>query len=422
MMVSDKLSDRLQGMLLEAAASSTSSPPSSSARLIELVEERPPGIAENEEEEDDGPPPIHFHGAPPPKESASTAAVRPMTADAAKIAGDAQPSIDEAACANNEPSLAEQLLADANAAKEKQKKQQSRQEQQRAEKSTFGMKKGFLNASKGARKGGNAKKKGGGSTSDAAKTESKKGETDGSLIYELDGDGNMIPSRQETNSNGQPRTSDNPLQLPDVQSAMLDHLQSNSSQWATPDLLDSIARNHPKLARGMNDPRYMAALQSMQTHPKETLEKLQKESPEIGEWLMEFCGVLGEHFAKLGKEQGGQEGGKQQATGAAEEDAKVREMGPLEEKALKAHQLQKEQASDNSTKQRNADATNEMDSQVASILGDEEMRSILLDPNMQRIMEECTQHGGSKLRYYLGHEEYGPKLRRLMDAGLLRLA
>ena len=158
------------------------------------------------------------------------------------------------------------------------KKQQSRQEQQRAKKSTFGMKKGFLNASKGAKKGGNAKKKGGGSTSDAAKTESKKGETDGSLIYELDGDGNMIPSRQQANSNDQPGTSDNPLQLPDVQSAMLDHLQSNSSQWATPALLDSIARNHPKLARGMNDPRYMAALQSMQTHPKETLEMLQRES------------------------------------------------------------------------------------------------------------------------------------------------
>ena len=136
---------------------------------------------------------------------------------------------------------------------------------------------------------------------------------------------------------------------------------------------------------------------------------------------MEFCGVLGEHFAKLGKEQGGQEGGKQKGTKCrgckGEGDGSVGGKGF--ESAPAAKRAGERQQPQNSTM---ADATNEMDSQVASILGDEELRSILLDPNVQRIMEECTQHGGAKLRYYLGHEEYGPKLRRLMDAGLLRLA
>jgi len=64
--------------------------------------------------------------------------------------------------------------------------------------------------------------------------------------------------------------------------------------------------------------------------------------------------------------------------------------------------------------------TNDMDNQVASVLGNDELRSILLDPRMQQIMEECSSQAG-KLRYYMGHEEYGPKLRKLMEAGLIRM-
>ena len=91
----------------------------------------------------------------------------------------------------------------------------------------------------------------------------------------------MVPTSQPTsysnnNNNNKPSSNDknNPLHLPEVQSAMLSHLQTNSDQWATPGSLDTITQNYPKLARGMNDPQYMAALQCMQTNPKETLERL----------------------------------------------------------------------------------------------------------------------------------------------------
>jgi len=129
------------------------------------------------------------------------------------------------------------------------------------------------------------------------------------LIYELDNEGNMVPTSKPTsysnNNNNKPSSNDktNPLHLPEVHSAMLSHLQTNSDQLATPDLLDTITQNHPKLARGMNDPRYMAALQCMQTNPKETLERLKETSPDIVDWLMEFCGVMGEHFIKLAGEE-----------------------------------------------------------------------------------------------------------------------
>ena len=239
------------------------------------------------------------------------------------------------------------------------------------------------------------------------------------LIYELDSDGNMIPS-SSNDINKQP-TNNNPLHLPEVQS----HLQSNSDQWATPDLFETITQNHPKLAQRMVDPQYMAALQAMQTNPKETLERLKQSSPEIVEFLMEFCGVMGEHFTKLGSEDGGDDGGETKASRNMASDKKIREMGPLEKKALDRHkETQKEKETKQNQQQQNqqrANSTmNETDSQVSSILANDELRSILLDPKMQQIMEECST--GSKLRYYMSHEEYGPKLRQLMEAGLIQVA
>lgn len=202
---------------------------------------------------------------------------------------------------------------------------------------------------------------------------------------------------------------------------MLSHLQSNSAQWATPDLLDTITKSHPKLARGMQDPRYMEALQNIQTRPKETMELLKKTSPEIVEWLMEFCGVMGEHFVRMGEERDGKESGTNEGEKGVE--AKVREMGILEKKALKRHErMQATKDEDSARAFRDAAAlpSNEMDNRVSSILANDEIRSILMDPVMQTIMEECST--GNRLRYYMTHEEFGPKLRRLMEVGLIRVA
>ena len=97
---------------------------------------------------------------------------------------------------------------------------------------------------------------------------------------------------------------------------------------------------------------------------------------------MEFCGVKGEHFTKLGSEGGGC-GDNGKAKGSTSDDQKIREMGPLEKKALDKHKkMQKENVF-------------EIDSEVSSILANDELRSILLDPQMQQIMEECST--GSKL-------------------------
>ncbi len=198
---------------------------------------------------------------------------------------------------------------------------------------------------------------------------------------------------------------------------MLSHLESNANLWAKPDLLDTIIKHHPQLARGMNDPRYVSALQAMQTNPKETLENLKKNSPEIVDWLKAFCSVMGEHFSRLSEEQdkGNNDKPKEKIYINA---TKVREMGPLEKKALKKHM---DTSKDESGYRNNdaADSAKEMDERVSSVLANDELRSILMDHTMQKVMEDCSD--GIKLRYYMSHAEHGPKLRKLMDAGLIKV-
>ena len=172
------------------------------------------------------------------------------------------------------------------------------------------------------------------------------------LIYELDSDGNKVQPKATTSDNNIKQNTDksNPLQLPEVQSAMLSHLQTNSDQWATPDLLDSITQNHPKLAQGMQNPQYMSALQSMQHNPKETLERLKQTNPEIVDWLMEFCGVMGEHFVKLGEDSSSKDKKVKPSSEGSNGSGlpplpsqKIREIGPLEKEALEKHQRESKQ-------------------------------------------------------------------------------
>ena len=366
---------------------------------------------EEDDEENDGPPPIF-------QSSATTKVIKSANNDYA-----VEP-----------PTLAEQLLAEATLAKEMQQRQRTQQERKNATKATFGMKKGFLNSSSTTKQRVSNTKKVSGKNKGNAVAPSANQSAQVNLIHELDDEGDMIPSTSTNNSlsNTIKNNNDNPLHLPEVQSAM--NLPP-SAQWATPDLLDSITHSHPNLARGLNDPRYTAALHDMQTKPKETLEVLQKTNPEIVAWLMEFCGLLGEHFSQMGEELDGgtkTKDGDDTNDGKRTKDngSKVREMGLLETRALEKHR-QMQSVKDDEPTQRRASGTDdgvassspiskEMDDQVSTILANEELRSILMDPIIQNVMDECST--GNKLRYYLAHDEFGPKLRLLLEAGLIQMA
>jgi hypothetical protein len=383
---------------------------------------------EEDDEENDGPPPIF----------------QSVSSDTTKVIKSADNDY-----AAEPPTLAEQLLAEATLAKEMQQRHRTQQERKNATKATFGMKKGFLNSSSSStkQKANNKKKAGGEQRISKVLSEKNKGNAVApsanqtaqvNLIHELDDEGNMIPSSSTNNSlsntiNNNNNNNNNPLHLPEVQSAMK---LPPSSQWATPDLLDTITHSHPNLVHGLNDPRYTAALHDMQTKPKETLEVLQKTNPEIVNWLMEFCGVLGQHFSQLGEEMDGKQAkgdGDGTNDGKKTKDllgSKVREMGLLERRALEKHRQMQAVKDDEPTHRRasgqddgvasSSPTSKEMDDQVSTILANEELRSILMDPVIQNIMDECST--GNKFRYYLAHDEFGPKLRLLLEAGLIQMA
>ena len=167
----------------------------------------------------------------------------------------------------------------------------------------------------------------------------------------------------------------------------------------------------------------------MKTHPQETMEKLKNDEPEILHWLMEFLGVMGDHFVTLGAEEENTEenGGsdkenstqRKMTTKTNAESKMIREMGPLEEKAMRAHKAR----STFDSQMLHKEKTTDDDDEVAKILSNEALRSALLDPKMQRVMEELAHESGAgKLQYYLNHDGFGPKLRMLMKAGLLKMA
>ena len=167
------MDDRLKSLLLEPPAQHSSS---SARPLIQVVRSEGDDAAkdnsgvsfeskspdedygsDDDDDDDGGPPPIFR----------ATSPARPVIAASAEIlsAPSGQQTRHDSSIYVSQnhpetPSLAEQLLAEATLAKEKLQRQQLQKEQQRAKKSTFGMKKGFLNSS--SSKNGSSKKKVGG--------------------------------------------------------------------------------------------------------------------------------------------------------------------------------------------------------------------------------------------------------------------
>ena len=295
-------------------------------------------------------------------------------------------------------SLAEEMMESSVSAQKSLEKKQRDEEQQRATQVTCGLKKGFLNKPRKTK-----------TASTTQNTIHFRNERKKPLITELNSAENK--SDMECSSTSKANNAVSTIYLPEVQGALSSHLESAQSKWASPAFLESLSK-HPKLAKGWNDPKYLAALESMKTHPKETMEKLQSHEPEILQWLMEFIGVMGDHFLTLGEDVSDDVGNEVKK----EEEPKIllREIGPLEEKAMRA-------VKDNvHIPQRHQE---QLDNEVQQILSNDSMRSILLDPQMQQILQDCSNdRGNGKVRYYMEHDDFGPKLRVLMKAGLIKMA
>lgn len=316
------------------------------------------------------------------------------------------------------PSLMEQMMAEATAARE-EKSKQKRKEQLRDTKSSFGggLKKGFLSSQRAAapaRKGknGGRKRRGGESSKPDGRSDSpspvaaaqesmpvitgRKASSGAGLEFDVSAD--------EANRGAG-------LLLPEVQEAMK-HAAGGGlggaggggggggQGWLTPELLEKIAEK-PRLAAMLADPRFSQAMKLMSTAPQEALGMFAS-SPEARESFTELMSLLSTHFTALGK-------AADEKAAAEEEERKRVAEGPLAREALR-------RAADGLGAAA-APATAEEEAKVERVLQQPELRELLMDPGMQRVLQECGDP--QALARYMRHPEYGPKLQLMARAGLV---
>lgn len=165
--------------------------------------------------------------------------------------------------------------------------------------------------------------------------------------------------------------------------------RKDTNPLASPDLEETVTSN-PRLWRALQDPKFISALHIIQTDPSKA-KAIFKENPELISVLQEFSGVLGLHYSKLAESQ-------QEAVSVEKQ----------------TESLLKEVSTGMNN---NRDLEQE---RVKKILADGELTELLMDPEMQRVMQECGVPG--RMKAYMHHAEYGPKLRKLIEAGLLKVA
>jgi hypothetical protein len=156
------------------------------------------------------------------------------------------------------------------------------------------------------------------------------------------------------------------------------------------DLHETMTSN-PRLFRALQDPTFVGALHIIQNDPTKA-KAIFNENPQLASLFQEFGRVLGLHYSKLVMVQ--------QKKQQRQDEAKLPEE-------------QMKQVSTKNTRDPDQETVNK-------ILANREMAELLMDPNMQRVMQECGVPG--RMQAYMQHPEYGPKLRKLINAGLLKVA
>lgn len=88
------------------------------------------------------------------------------------------------------------------------------------------------------------------------------------------------------------------LELPEVQAAMKASLGSfGSHEWVTDDLIAKI-KEHPVLSKAFQDPSLSQVMSQLITNPQAMMTAAQS-SPEMRNFMKDFCDLMGDHFSKL---------------------------------------------------------------------------------------------------------------------------
>jgi len=366
------------GLLPSPPLSDTQKPATKKKKLIQIV---------GSDSEDDEPPPIEdnvddflLNIAQPPE---PPPVVKPVVPEG--------------------PSLADLMFEEAAKAKKVKDFEDAKVAAKQAKKSMGGLKGGFFNKSnKGSKK---------------KKTKPMLPKPKEEPIFELDASGEMVETIPTIRKNNESSNKDSKI-FAEVQEAMKKNPMEglDKTQWANDNLMQTIAKN-PRLAMGLQNPRFAAAIQELQKNPKEAMEKY-KSDKAIFDFLNEFCGVMGDHFAKLGEDQARAEEAKKAAEAAEAGEELDDLIGPLAKAALDKDEEKRKGGGGGGIGWDDSMSKKEKE-RVDSIVSNQHLSSILMDPKMQRIIQECNHPG--RMQMYMKDDEWGPKLRLLIDNGLLKV-
>jgi hypothetical protein len=183
-------------------------------------------------------------------------------------------------------------------------------------------------------------------------------------------------------------------------------LLSDTSPWMTPSLMDKISKNS-KLLTAMSNPSFTTVLHAMIQNPKSTTETLKQAQPEMLQLLTELCGLLGDHFTVLGQEQ------------------QQQQQEPVKSSKKTATPIQESSSTTTTTITSTSSISSQRVSkreqdEIQAILENESLKKLLLDPNMKRIIQECSSVPG-KFKVYMQDPKYSDNLRKMIDAGLLQV-
>jgi hypothetical protein len=171
----------------------------------------------------------------------------------------------------------------------------------------------------------------------------------------------------------------------------------------------------------MNNPKCIAAMQLLQSNPKEAQSRYQND-PEVVIFITEFSKIMAEHFTALGEKQA-KTNNSVSTTATTQTSSLVEEMGPLQYQATMKHKQQLAKSSNAAVNSSPAKSSNTDDveaKRVEEILKNDELRAMLMDPNLQKILQECGDP--IKFQYYMRDPVISKKIKILFDNGLAGVA
>jgi len=289
------------------------------------------------------------------------------------------------------PSLLDELYEDARI--ERLLKEKKRELEEKRMKKGFGggLKKGFFGSSNGEKK---KKNKGEAKTKkETAAAKQRKGDTKEEKESSPSSSSSSPSSQSSPSSSSQssPSSSSASLDLPtirpdaekDIKQQISDEAlkkmrddirldEEAKKEWLNTELLEEMMKR-PRLARGMRNPAYAAAIEKLRTEP-DAYKDMMYEDEELRLFVHEFCDVMGKHFNGLADKE----------FARRDERAKekvARELGPL--------------AADVYAKSKQKDgprlaANEEEQKQVDAVLNDPQLKKLLTNPDTQALLQRCN--------------------------------